>query len=57
MTKWQFMLIYGKTFGKFFACKYLDNILCIYKVVVLINQLGKRLLWLALVELSTRCKE
>lgn len=39
-------------FSKFFAYKYLDYIFSTYEVVVLINQLGSRLLWCDLVELS-----
>lgn len=44
-------------FIKFLAYKYLDYLFSTYEVVVLINQLGSRLLWCVLVELSVVYKE
>ena len=44
-------------FSKFLAYKYLDYIFSTCEVIVLINQLGSRLLWCVLVELSVVYKE
>ena len=44
-------------FSKFLAYKYLDYIFSTCEVIVLINQLGSRLLWCVLVKLSVVYKE